>query len=228
MPGAEVVKDIGLAHLAGTVKQQGHTPRCFVFPFDKLRFDFFRCIRIASLLCIAHHAIAVKSRKISYQHIYWGHLSADENTNYLAPSIQSSLNATLNGMENRMARLLFKLAVEMSMTMHIMAWQLVKQQSYNAAGYCRLSSEDDLSGESSSIATQQELIIQYCKEHGINLFDYYVDDGFSGTNFMTSDKPSYLKREIHDHAGWHTTSNAKAPWMCVSKIQGALLQLRLT
>ena len=61
---------------------------------------------------------------------------------------------------------------------------IVKQQSYNAAGYCRLSSEDDLSGESSSIATQRELITQYCKEHGINLFDYYVDDGFSGTNFQ--------------------------------------------
>ena len=61
---------------------------------------------------------------------------------------------------------------------------IVKQQSYNAAGYCRLSSEDDLSGESSSIATQRELITQYCKEHGVNLFDYYVDDGFSGTNFQ--------------------------------------------
>ena len=61
---------------------------------------------------------------------------------------------------------------------------IVKQQSYNAAGYCRLSSEDDLSGESSSIATQRELITQYCKEHGVNLFDCYVDDGFSGTNFQ--------------------------------------------
>jgi len=65
---------------------------------------------------------------------------------------------------------------------------IVKQQSYNAAGYCRLSSEDDLSGESSSIATQRELITQYCKEHGIGIFDYYVDDGFSGTNFQ---RPSF-------------------------------------
>jgi len=69
---------------------------------------------------------------------YWGHLSADENTNYLAPAIQSSLNATLNGMENRLSRLLFKLAVEMSMTMHIMAWQFdVTEENIQALkGYC--------------------------------------------------------------------------------------------
>jgi len=69
---------------------------------------------------------------------YWGHLSADENTNYLAPAIQSSLNATLNGMENRFSRLLFKLAVEMSMTMHIMAWQFdVPEENIQALkGYC--------------------------------------------------------------------------------------------
>jgi len=71
---------------------------------------------------------------------------------------------------------------------------IVKQQSYNAAGYCRLSSEDDLSGESSSIATQRELITQYCKEHGIGIFDYYVDDGFSGTNFQ---RPSF-ERMLED------------------------------
>jgi len=65
---------------------------------------------------------------------------------------------------------------------------IVKQPSYNATGYCRLSSEDDLSGESSSIATQRELITQYCKEHGISICDYYVDDGYSGTNFQ---RPSF-------------------------------------
>jgi DNA invertase Pin-like site-specific DNA recombinase len=61
---------------------------------------------------------------------------------------------------------------------------IVKQQSYNAAVYSRLSAEDDLSGESSSIATQRELITQYCKEHGFNIYDYYCDDGFSGTNLV--------------------------------------------
>jgi len=69
---------------------------------------------------------------------YWGYLTEEGNTNYLAPMIQSTFNATLNGMENRLARLLFKLAVEMSMTMHIMAWQFdVPEENIQALkGYC--------------------------------------------------------------------------------------------
>ena len=69
---------------------------------------------------------------------YWGYLTEESNTNYLAPMIQSTFNATLNGMEDRLARLLFKLAVEMSMTMHIMAWQfdVTEENIKGLKGYC--------------------------------------------------------------------------------------------
>ena len=69
---------------------------------------------------------------------YWGHLSADGNTNYLAHAIQGSIDATLHLVENRLSSLLFKLAVEMSMAMHIMAWQFdVDEDNLKSLrGYC--------------------------------------------------------------------------------------------
>ena len=69
---------------------------------------------------------------------YWGHLSADGNTNYLAHAIQGSIDATLNLVEHRLSSLLFKLAVEMSMTMHILAAQgeVEEEMLGRLRGYC--------------------------------------------------------------------------------------------
>jgi len=69
---------------------------------------------------------------------YWGHLSADGNVNYLAHAIQGSIDATLHLVESRLSSLLFKLAVEMSMAMHIMAWQFdVDEENLKSLrGYC--------------------------------------------------------------------------------------------
>lgn len=62
---------------------------------------------------------------------------------------------------------------------------------YNAALYLRLSKDDGLDNmESSSIQTQKEMLTRYCRENGIIIADYYVDDGYSGTNF---DRPSFKK-----------------------------------
>jgi len=71
---------------------------------------------------------------------------------------------------------------------------IIKQQKYNAAVYCRLSADDGQNGESGSIQTQRELITQYCKAQGFNVYDYYLDDGFSGTNFQ---RPSF-ERMLND------------------------------
>ena len=69
---------------------------------------------------------------------YWGYLTAEGNTNYLSPIILSTVQATMNGMENRLASLLFKLAVEMAMTMHILAAQgdVDKDTLDRLRGYC--------------------------------------------------------------------------------------------
>lgn len=66
---------------------------------------------------------------------------------------------------------------------------------YNAALYLRLSKDDGIdNAESSSIQTQKEMLTRYCKENSIIIADYYVDDGYSGTNF---DRPDF-KRMIAD------------------------------
>ncbi|HOA78526.1 MAG TPA: recombinase family protein [Bacilli bacterium] len=54
---------------------------------------------------------------------------------------------------------------------------------YRAAIYCRLSKDDEQAGESISIGTQKSMLESYCREQGFLVYDYYVDDGYSGLNF---------------------------------------------
>src|SRR5699024_2080798 len=55
---------------------------------------------------------------------------------------------------------------------------------YNAALYIRLSVEDGDKEESNSITNQRLLLTEFLKENSdIELYDYYIDDGFSGTDF---------------------------------------------
>ena len=70
----------------------------------------------------------------------------------------------------------------------------MKQTIYNTALYLRLSRDDELQGESSSITTQRSMLRLYAKEHHLNVIDEYIDDGWSGTNF---DRPSF-QRMIED------------------------------
>ena len=57
------------------------------------------------------------------------------------------------------------------------------QGYYNTAVYCRLSQDDGNAGDSSSIQTQKIMLERYCTEQGFNIYDFYVDDGYSGLNF---------------------------------------------
>lgn len=52
---------------------------------------------------------------------YCGFISAEEGVRFLPTAITSAMTGMVDGMENRMARLIFKLAVEMSMMMNILA-----------------------------------------------------------------------------------------------------------
>lgn len=55
---------------------------------------------------------------------------------------------------------------------------------FNAAEYIRLSREDGDKAESDSVANQRKLITEYLKnKEDFILFDTYIDDGFTGTNF---------------------------------------------
>lgn len=59
-----------------------------------------------------------------------------------------------------------------------------KQASdYVVAIYCRLSNDDGLDGDSSSIQNQKETSIKYCNDNNYLVGGIYCDDGYSGTNF---------------------------------------------
>ncbi|MBR1677726.1 MAG: recombinase family protein [Clostridia bacterium] len=49
--------------------------------------------------------------------------------------------------------------------------------------YCRLSVDDELNGESNSITHQKEMLGEYAQKKGYGNVKFYVDDGYSGTNF---------------------------------------------
>lgn len=53
--------------------------------------------------------------------------------------------------------------------------------------YCRLSRDDELSGDSNSIVNQKQILGDYAKRHGFHNCRFYVDDGYSGTNFERPD-----------------------------------------
>ena len=57
---------------------------------------------------------------------------------------------------------------------------------YNTAIYCRLSLDDGNEGDSSSIKIQKMMLEKYALEHGFTIYDYYIDDGYSGLNFERS------------------------------------------
>ena len=62
---------------------------------------------------------------------------------------------------------------------------------YNVGLYIRLSREDDDKNyESESITNQKSLLLQYARENNLRVYDIYIDDGFSGTNF---DRPGFIR-----------------------------------
>ena len=63
----------------------------------------------------------------------------------------------------------------------------LKQQIKTTALYCRLSRDDEYSGDSVSIQTQKTMLSQFAKERGFTNCEYFVDDGYSGTNFNRPD-----------------------------------------
>ena len=68
---------------------------------------------------------------------------------------------------------------------------MIKISKWNVAAYLRLSKEDNENIESNSIVNQRELIEQYISSKSdLQIVDYYIDDGYSGTNF---NRPGFRK-----------------------------------
>lgn len=66
------------------------------------------------------------------------------------------------------------------------------------AFYCRLSRDDDNQGDSNSIQHQKQILEKYAKDHGITHYKFYVDDGYSGTNF---NRPAFKEMLVDIEAG---------------------------
>ncbi len=72
------------------------------------------------------------------------------------------------------------------------------KETYRAGLYCRLSKDDDQQGESVSISTQRAILTSFCQERGYDVFDVYIDDGYSGLNF---DRPDFQRLLTDVRAG---------------------------
>ena len=58
-----------------------------------------------------------------------------------------------------------------------------ENKTYMAGLYLRLSNDDETDSESVSIGTQRSILMDFCNQHGYQIYDVYADDGYSGMNF---------------------------------------------
>lgn len=86
----------------------------------------------------------------------------------------------------------------------------VKTFEWNVALYLRLSREDDdVKNESESISSQRALLSKFAKQNPeMNVVDFYVDDGFSGTDF---NRPSFQRM-------WNDIRNGKVNCVIVKDL----------
>ena len=63
-----------------------------------------------------------------------------------------------------------------------------RDNAYSAACYCRLSRDDENDGTSVSIETQRKVLEDYCRSNFYEVYNFYCDDGYTGTNF---DRPAF-------------------------------------
>ena len=73
--------------------------------------------------------------------------------------------------------------------------------------YCRLSQDDKQEGDSNSIINQKKILKRYAIEHGYQPYVFFVDDGFSGTNFNRPDFQGYVKTWARLFAGGNVHRN---------------------
>lgn len=73
-------------------------------------------------------------------------------------------------------------------------------KAWRAALYIRLSKEDlEKKNESVSVTNQREILLEYLRQHPeLALFDIYIDDGFTGTDF---DRPSFMRLKADIESG---------------------------
>ena len=71
---------------------------------------------------------------------------------------------------------------------------MLRQSDKITALYCRLSRDDELQGDSNSIVNQKAILSKYAKENHFSNISFFVDDGYSGTNFNRPSWSELLER----------------------------------
>ncbi len=71
-----------------------------------------------------------------------------------------------------------------------MYFEISNPMDYHVALYIRLSKEDENEGPSESVNNQRSLLQEFVEQHRLSVYDIYIDDGWSGTNF---DRPSFMR-----------------------------------
>jgi len=76
--------------------------------------------------------------------------------------------------------------------------EISNPMDYHAALYIRLSKEDENEGPSESVTNQKSLLDEFVKKHRLTVYDTYIDDGFSGTDF---NRPDFMRMigDIESH-----------------------------
>jgi DNA invertase Pin-like site-specific DNA recombinase len=67
--------------------------------------------------------------------------------------------------------------------------------------YERLSRDDELAGESNSIANQKAMLEKYAEANGFTPFSHLTDDGYTGTNFDRPGWQELISRIDRDEVG---------------------------
>lgn len=68
--------------------------------------------------------------------------------------------------------------------------EISNPMDYHVALYIRLSKEDESEGPSQSVTNQKSLLDEFVRKHRLQVYDTYVDDGYSGTSF---DRPDFQR-----------------------------------
>ena len=68
--------------------------------------------------------------------------------------------------------------------------EISNPMDYHVAEYIRLSKEDENEGPSESVTNQKSLLDEFVMKHRLSVYDVYIDDGYSGTNF---DRPAFQR-----------------------------------
>ena len=94
-------------------------------PDDKTRFALYAKNSTLDMVASMYKGDNCRSKSEYIENaiiFYSGFLSSNKNINYLPKVITSTVKGTIEETENRLARIIFKLSVELAMTMNVVAF----------------------------------------------------------------------------------------------------------